>query len=289
MIREGRLGHPDLGEVRQTIADFGTVGTIPVLTTLLVLYALTYALHLPVSNRRSAWPLSALTAGLLLIMSPLIVSRARRPPASDSRVLRTCQKISHDPNAGLRLDDGDWFGISAASLGDLDGDGVTDLAVGVAGDQAVYLLMLDANGLCKEYQKIASGNGSELEIPKHAGFGWSVTSLGDLNGDGVTDLAVGAPDTVTGPGYIRGIVYILMMESSGTVASYQKVASGIGGGPDLELGDRFGASLASMDDIDGDKVTDLAYPTWRSERPVTIRAGSAAESSTSCSSALMVP
>ena len=31
MIREGRLGHPDLGEVMQTIFDFGTVGTIPVL------------------------------------------------------------------------------------------------------------------------------------------------------------------------------------------------------------------------------------------------------------------
>jgi hypothetical protein len=111
MIREGRIGHPDLGEVMQTIFDFGTVGTIPVLMTPLVLYALTYALHLPVSKWRSAWPLSALTAGLLLLMSPLVVSRARRPPAGDSRLVRMCQKISHDPKAGLKLADGDWFGF----------------------------------------------------------------------------------------------------------------------------------------------------------------------------------
>ena len=93
-------------------------------------------------------------------------------------------------------------------------------------------------------------------------FGTSVAPIGDFNGDGVTDLAVGAAaNTLTGPGYIRGLVYVLLMNASGTVASYQKVASGIGGGPDLERGDRF-TSLASMGDIDGDKVTDLVVSTF---------------------------
>ena len=46
------------------------------------------------------------------------------------------QKIS-DTEGGFTgtLDNGDGFGISVASLGDLDGDGVIDLAVGSFGDE----------------------------------------------------------------------------------------------------------------------------------------------------------
>ena len=167
----------------QTIFDFGTVGTIPVLMTPLVLYALTYALHLPVSKWRSAWPLSALTAGLLLLMSPLVVSRARRPPAGDSRVVRMCQKISHDPKAGLRLADGDWFGISAASLGDLDGDGVTEVAVGATGkgesyikykQGAVHVLFMNPDGTLKRSRMIASDYRGGPTLTSGSRFGTSV-------------------------------------------------------------------------------------------------------------------
>ena len=61
------------------------------------------------------------------------------------------QKIS-DTEGGFTgtLDDFDYFGYAVASLGDLDGDGVGDLAVGAIGDDdggtnrgAVWVLFLD--------------------------------------------------------------------------------------------------------------------------------------------------
>ncbi|MCH8851931.1 MAG: FG-GAP repeat protein, partial [Planctomycetes bacterium] len=67
------------------------------------------------------------------------------------------QKIS-DTEGGFTgiLDNSDIFGSSVASLGDLDGDGVGDLAVGATGDDdggpphgAVWVLFLNTDGTVK--------------------------------------------------------------------------------------------------------------------------------------------
>ena len=107
-----------------------------------------------------------------------------------------------------------------ASLGDLDGDGVTDLAVGANYDDtggtsrgAVHVLFLNANGTVKSSQKIASGTGGGPTLANDDRFGSSVASLGDLDGDGVTDLAVGANFDDTG-GTNRGAVHVLFLETS---------------------------------------------------------------------------
>ena len=49
-------------------------------------------------------------------------------------------------------------------------------------------------------------------------FGSSMAFIGDLNGDGVVDLAVGAPYDDDG-GSNRGAVYVLFMNTDGTVKS----------------------------------------------------------------------
>ena len=151
-----------------------------------------------------------------------------------------------------------------ASLGDLDGDGVTDLAVGAMGDDtggsyrgAVHVLLLNANGTVKSSVKIASGTNGGPTLANGDRFGISVASLGDLDGDGVTDLAVGADSDNTG-GYHRGAVYVLLLSANGTVKSSVKIASGTSGGPTLADGDLFGSSVAALGDLDGDGVTDLA-------------------------------
>jgi hypothetical protein len=177
-------------------------------------------------------------------------------------------KIAHNTNGGPPLADGDVFGGSVASLGDFDGDGVTDLAVGAYSDNtggynrgAVHVLFMNANGTVKSRQKIAHNTSGGPALANDDHFGTGVASLGDLDGDGVTDLAVGSRGNDTG-GNARGAVYVLLMNANGTVKSLQKIAHNTGGGPALADGDVFGGSVASLGDVDGDGVTDLAVGAY---------------------------
>jgi len=93
-------------------------------------------------------------------------------------------------------------------------------------------------------------------------FGNSVTEIRDLDGSGVNDLVVGAPadDDV---GVNRGAVWVLFMNTNGTVASHRKISSGLGGltGP-LDDNDMFGISSATPRDLNGDGVADLIVGAW---------------------------
>ena len=110
------------------------------------------------------------------------------------------QKIS-DTMVGVTatLGNNDLFG-PATSLGDLNGDGVIDLAVGAIGDDdgsldsgAVWILFLNADGTVGSHQKISPTDGGFTgTLDEKDSFGGRVASLGDLDGDGVIDLAVGA-------------------------------------------------------------------------------------------------
>ena len=176
--------------------------------------------------------------------------------------VKSSQKIAS--GSGLILANSDKFGSSVASLGDLDGDGVTDLAVGAIYDDAggtnrgaVHVLFMNTNGTVKSSQKIGSGVGGGPTLTDGDQFGASLTAVGDLDGDGVTDLAVGADYDDTG-GTSRGAIHLLYLNANGTVKSTQKIASGTGGGPTLANDDRFGSSVTSMGDLDGDGFVDLA-------------------------------
>jgi hypothetical protein len=164
-----------------------------------------------------------------------------------------------------------YFGYSSADIGDLNGDGVTDIIVGAphtydnsAYHGAVWILMLNdttggtSPGTVKAKQKIGDGIGGFPTglLPVDGwgygpDFGHAVTGLGDLDGDGFVDVAVGAPYDDTG-GNNNGAVWILFLNSNGTVKNYQKINNSETGG------DNFGFALASLGDLDGDGVTDLA-------------------------------
>ena len=105
------------------------------------------------------------------------------------------------------------------SLDDLDGDGVGDLAVGAFSDDdggvdrgAVWILFLNANGTVKAHQKISDTQGGFTgNLDDSDSFGRSAASLGDLNGDGRNDLAVGAYKDDDG-GFDRGAVWVLFLD-----------------------------------------------------------------------------
>lgn len=159
------------------------------------------------------------------------------------------------------LDSADEFGGACAHLGDLDGAGpsVAALAVGAAGDDdgggdrgAVWILFLNSAGSVISHQKISATSGG-FGAPNLEQFGSSIAYLGDLDGNGpsVAAIAVGAVADSDG-GSERGAVYILFLNSNGTVLSYQKISSTQGGFTgQLDDFDEFGGAVAGLGDIDG--------------------------------------
>ncbi len=133
------------------------------------------------------------------------------------------------------------FGISVASIGDINQDGHDDLAVGAAGfegDGSVFVLLMGADGVVDDYQVI-NGPGD---------FGSSVVNLGDLNGDDVTDLLVGAPTYSESPSNRRsGAAFVVFMNDDGTSDGSPTCISQSTGIP-LSADDRFGTSVAAIGD-----------------------------------------
>ncbi len=134
--------------------------------------------------------------------------------------VKSSQKISETQGWFTTiLDDNDRFGGSVALRGDLNGDGVHDLAVGARLDDdggsdrgAVYELFLNTNGTVKAHQKISEGNGGFVgSFDNTDRFGRVVAPLWDLDGDGVEDLAVGANGDDDG-GTDRGALYNLFLQ-----------------------------------------------------------------------------
>ncbi|MCP3904708.1 MAG: hypothetical protein GY715_13865, partial [Planctomycetes bacterium] len=179
------------------------------------------------------------------------------------------QKISETASGfeGM-LDADDGFGAAVAEIGDLDNDGVPDLAVGAPGDDdgaidagAVWILLMNADGTVKTEQKIsATTGGFGGALAAGDGFGSSVAGLGDVNGDGMEDIVVGAPFSNRFFGLNdEGAVYVLFMNEAGTVAGFLEIANLTGGfGGFLDSGANLGSAVESAGDVDGNGVVDLA-------------------------------
>lgn len=159
--------------------------------------------------------------------------------------VRRSVRIGNSLNGGPELSGLAYFGTKLSPLGDLDGDGILDLAV-AAQQGVIYILLMNFDGTAK----------SSVPIDQD-GLGSSIASLGDINGDGITDIAVGAPGDDTG--FLdSGATYLLQLNESATVDQYTKLANGHPDIPLLEWRDNFGTSLASIGDIDGNGINDLA-------------------------------
>jgi hypothetical protein len=154
----------------------------------------------------------------------------------------------------------DGFG-TALSAGDLDGDGYSDIVVGAAGiDRAGAAIGVDRGAVyvfTGGRDGIARSPLARLEAPSpadHDRFGYSVSASGDLDGDGLADLAVGAPsrddagDADSGSLFIYSGASLFSSPSlllSPAPASYR----------------RLGTSVAIIGDVDGDGRDDLAAGT----------------------------
>lgn len=153
----------------------------------------------------------------------------------------------------------DQFGSALADVGDLDGDGLHELAVGAWADDVGPANSLEGSvTVLRGAWLLATGLGSPFPGPRElwqrsgtaasSFYGSWVTAVGDLDGDGVSEVAVGAPQggnsTPTGNGYVEvmsGRTGTLLFRSSGATFSGQ-----------------FGRGIAGPGDIDGDGRSDVA-------------------------------
>lgn len=149
---------------------------------------------------------------------------------------------------------GDSFGRAIASVPDADGDGAPDLLIGQT------VLSGGARRPGRAYLA-AGATGAilrTLEPPpglESSGFGSGVGPAGDVDGDGVDDFAVGAPEIYTGSYSTRpGYVHLYSGATGERLHSWPAAEQS----PDPEPGDAFGATVTLVGDMDGDGVRELA-------------------------------
>src|SRR5947207_404657 len=149
----------------------------------------------------------------------------------------------------------DDFGWRATPAGDVNGDGIPDLIIGAPSNDAVagfagraYLFYGPLTGNIDAASADAIITGSFA----NESFGASVASAGDMNGDGVNDLIVGAPRFPLN-GTDTGRAYIFYGPIAGSMIATQ--ADAIIFGEDLD--DDFGVSVDRAGDVNGDGVDDV--------------------------------
>lgn len=203
----------------------------------------------------------------ILVLIMLIMSQySMNSVIAQAGEVLSWQKISAtEGNFTEDLDEGDHFGSSVATIGDLNGDGIPEVAVGAPQDDdgkyaagAVYVLFLDSTGHVDSSQKISATTGGfngTLDVTDY--FGNAVAGIGDVDNDGIPDLAVGCYLDDDGEGD-AGAVYILFLNADGTVDDYQKISDTQGSlGIGLNKQDYFGTALAATTDWDENGVAEL--------------------------------
>ena len=149
---------------------------------------------------------------------------------------------------------GAYFGRSAATAGDVNGDGYSDVVVGAYGydngqdaEGRAYVYYGSPAGLSTTANWTAEGNQAG------AHFGHDVGTAGDVNGDGYADLAVGAIDYDHGQANEgRGRAFVYYGSPTGLSMTAGWTAEGD------QDGARFSYPVRTAGDINGDGYADLA-------------------------------
>lgn len=160
------------------------------------------------------------------------------------------------------LYDGGILGWTVAALGDVNGDGVPDIA---GGAPVEFGLATDTGRVY-----VFSGAASETILWTASGpslnthFGWDVANAGDLDADGKDDVLIGEPESGVG-GVNSGRIWAY----SGATGAYLWDA------PGPQSGIQMGISVTSIGDISGDGIPDVAAgaPWWGGKGKVYLFSG----------------
>jgi hypothetical protein len=171
---------------------------------------------------------------------------------------------------------GDGFGERVAGLGDINGDGIDDFAVGEPDSATVYVF-LGRDGSTPVLQTAAwptqldavADSSLRLQSADNDRFGDAIASVGDMDLDGIADFAIGSPEHDSNIGrlhIVRGRPLCSSTVTTHCLLLGSTVALGDGGGSvdGFVLTDssatfaRVGSSVVGLGDIDDDGRVDLA-------------------------------
>ena len=155
-------------------------------------------------------------------------------------------------------------GWSVSGAGDVNGDGVADLIIGAPETNSFagssYVVFGKAGIGSTGSLPLSSLNGANgFVLPGVTAYdesGWSVSGTGDVNGDGVADLIIGAVETNS----YAGASYVVFGKP-GIGSTGSLTLSSLNGGNGFALpgvaGSSSGNSVSGAGDINGDGVADL--------------------------------
>lgn len=157
------------------------------------------------------------------------------------------------------------FGISVAGVGDVNGDGLNDVAVGAYAPEAttpgrVYVYFGGAGSVTTDPSLILEGPSGVRD-----GFGSFVAGAGDVDGDGFSDIIASASETNRG----EGTVYLYRGRAGALATTPAVTIAGTGG-----MNTLFGHTCVSAGDVNGDGYADAMVSTFTAPRHVYLFVGS---------------
>ncbi|MGF1497394.1 MAG: cadherin-like domain-containing protein [Elainellaceae cyanobacterium] len=157
-----------------------------------------------------------------------------------------------------------YAGYSVSGAGDINGDGIDDVIVGTAFTDTSYVVFGQAGGppAKVELANLDGTNGFIIQGPSGSYAGTSVSSAGDINGDGIDDLIIGARGLENNDGTDAGGSYVILGRRNSFGASLDLTTLDGTNGFVFRGTDRWdwtGFSVSGAGDINGDGFDDVIF------------------------------